>query len=191
MPNKNKDDKHIIAQTKEWVNSVIVAHNYCPFAKREVDKESVKYQVVHETEFNSLLDAVLKECSWLDQHPETETTLIIFPSNLNEFNLFLDCLTLTEDLLISQGYEGIYQVASFHPDYCFQGADENDPANYTNRSPHPMFHLIREASVQIAIENYPDPDSIPERNIEYAREQGLKNMKDALEKCIHVERVND
>lgn len=191
MSNINKDDERVIAQTKEWVNSVIVAHNYCPFAKREVDKGSVKYQVVHETEFNSLLDAVLQECIWLDQHAETETTLIIFPFNLSEFNLFLDCLTLTEDLIISQGYEGVYQVASFHPDYCFQGAEENDPANYTNRSPYPMFHLIREASVQVAIEHHPDPDSIPERNIEYARQQGLEKMKDALEKCIHIESLND
>jgi len=191
MPNQTKADQHIIAQTKEWVNSVIVAHNYCPFAKREVDKGRVKYQVVHETEFNSLLDAVLQECVWLDQHDDTETTLVIFPSNLNNFNLFLDCLALTEDLLVSQGYEGIYQVASFHPDYCFQGADINDPANYTNRSPYPMFHLIRESSVQLAIENHPDPESIPERNVEYAREQGLDNMKASLEKCIHIEEHND
>ena len=191
MPNQTKADQHIIAQTKEWVNSVIVAHNYCPFAKREVDKGRVKYQVVHETEFNSLLDAVLQECVWLDQHDDTETTLVIFPSNLNNFNLFLDCLALTEDLLVSQGYEGIYQVASFHPDYCFQGADINDPANYTNRSPYPMFHLIRESSVQLAIENHPDPESIPERNVEYAREQGLDNMKASLEKCIHIKEDND
>lgn len=191
MPNQTKADQHIIAQTKEWVNSVIVAHNYCPFAKREVDKGRVKYKVVHETEFNSLLDAVLQECVWLDQHDDTETTLVIFPSNLNNFNLFLDCLALAEDLLVSQGYEGVYQVASFHPDYCFQGADINDPANYTNRSPYPMFHLIRESSVQLAIENHPDPESIPERNVEYAREQGLDNMKASLEKCIHIKEHND
>ncbi len=188
---QNKNDQRVIAQTKEWLNNVIVAHNYCPFAKREVDKGSVRYQVVHETEFNSLLESVIQECIWLDQNDETETTLIIFPSNLNDFNLFLDCLALTEDLIVSQGYEGIYQVASFHPDYCFQGADKNDPANYTNRSPHPMFHLIREASVKMAIENHPDADSIPERNIEYAREQGIDKMKALLDKCIHFEEPND
>ena len=187
----NKNEQLIIEQTKEWVNSVIVAHNYCPFAKREVDKGNVRYQVVHETEFNNLLNAVLQECVWLDQNADTETTLAIFPSNLSEFNLFLDCLTLAEELLISEGYEGVYQIASFHPNYCFQGAEENDPANYTNRSPYPMFHLIRESSVQVAIENHPDPESIPERNIEYAREQGLDKMKASLEKCIHIEALND
>lgn len=191
MSNQNKNDQRVIAQTKEWVNNVIVAHNYCPFAKREIDKGSVRYQVIHETEFNSLLESVIKECIWLDQNDKTETTLIIFPSNLNEFNLFLDCLALTEDLIVSQGYDGIYQIASFHPDYCFQGAEENDPANYTNRSPYPMFHLIREASIKVALENHPDPDSIPERNIEYAREKGIDKMKALLDKCIHFEESND
>lgn len=183
----NQNDQRIIAQTKQWLASVIVEHNYCPFARREMDKGSIKYQVVRETEFNALLNAVVEECSWLDQHAETETTLIIFPENLSDFNLFLDCLALAEDLLISRGYEGTYQIASFHPDYFFQGSDESDPANYTNRSPYPMFHLIREASVEIAIKNYPDPESIPERNIEYAREQGLDKMKAALNKCRDIE----
>jgi len=191
MSNQANEDQRIIAQTKEWVNSVIVAHNYCPFAKREIDKGSVRYQIIHDTEFNSLLKSVIQECVWLDQNADTETTLIIFPSNLENFNAFLDCLVLAEELLISQGYEGIYQIASFHPNYCFQGAEENDAANYTNRSPYPMFHLIREASVQRAIENYPDAESIPERNVEYAREQGLDKMKSLLKHCIDLDKPND
>jgi len=191
MSDKNNSDSHIIAQTKEWLNLVIIGHNYCPFAKREVDKGTVRYQIIHETEFNSLLKAVIQECVWLDQNAQTETTLIIFPSNLNDFNLFLDCLVLAEDLLVSQGYESIYQIASFHPDYCFQGAEINDPANFTNRSPYPMFHLIREASVELATEHHPDADSIPERNVEYAREQGLDKMKDLLKQCMDVDSSND
>ena len=187
MSNKNLDDIRIIEQTKKWVNTVIVAHNYCPFAKREVKKESVRYSIVHETEFNSLLKSVMQECVWLDQNADTETTLIIFPSNLNDFNSFLDCLVLAEDLLIAQGYEGVYQIASFHPDYCFQGAELNDPANFTNRSPYPMFHLIREASVETAIKNHPDAESIPERNVEYARQQGLANMENLLKQCIELD----
>ena len=187
MSNKNLDDPRIIEQTKKWVNTVIIAHNYCPFAKREVEKGSVRYNVVHETEFNSLLKDVMQECVWLDQNADTETTLIIFPSNLNDFNSFLDCLVLAEDLLIAQGYEGVYQIASFHPNYCFQGAELNDPANFTNRSPYPMFHLIREASVEAAIEKHPDADSIPERNIEYARQQGLDNMEALLKQSMELD----
>lgn len=191
MSEKNNNDLRVIAQTKEWVKQVIIGHHYCPFAKREMDKESIRYQIIHETEFNNLLNEVIQECVWLDQNSETETTLIIFPSNLNDFNLFLDTLVLAEDLLISQGYEGVYQIASFHPDYCFQGAEVNDPANFTNRSPYPMFHLIREASVEMAIKNHPDAESIPERNIEHAREQGLDKMKALLKQCMDNDDSND
>ena len=187
MSNNTLDDFRIIEQTKKWINSVIIAHNYCPFAKREVQKGSVRYRIVHKTEFNSLLKDIMQESVWLDQNVDTETTLIIFPSNLNDFNSFLDCLVLAEDLLIAQGYEGIYQIASFHPNYCFQGAEPNDPANFTNRSPYPMFHLIREASVEVAIKNHPDADSIPERNIEYARQQGLANMEALLKQSMELD----
>lgn len=187
MSNSKSDDFRIIEQTKKWINTVIIAHNYCPFAKREVQKGSVRYNIVHETEFNSLLKDVMQECVWLDQNVDTETTLIIFPSNLNDFNSFLDCLVLAEDLLIAQGYEGVYQIASFHPNYCFQGAEQNDPANFTNRSPYPMFHLIREASVEVAIEKHPDADAIPERNVEYARQQGLANMESLLKQSMELD----
>ena len=187
MSDKNSDDLKIIEQTKKWINTVIVAHNYCPFAKREVDKGSVRYKIVYDTEFNSLLKALMQECVYLDQNAEVETTLIILRSNLNDFNSFLDCLVLAEDLLIAQGYEGVYQIASFHPDYCFQGADLNDPANFTNRSPYPMFHLIRESSVELAVKNHPDAESIPERNVEYARQQGIEKMAALLKECTDLE----
>lgn len=184
MPDQTENNERIIAQTKCWVESVIIAHNYCPFARREVEKGRVKYCISHESEFNSLLDAVIQECVFLDQNKDIETTLIILPSNLDNFNAFLDCLALAEDLLVAQGYEGVYQIASFHPHYCFQGAEETDAANYTNRSPYPMMHLLREESIQAAVENHPDADAIPERNIEYARKQGLDTMKNLLAKCL-------
>ncbi|MDH5601740.1 MAG: DUF1415 domain-containing protein [Gammaproteobacteria bacterium] len=190
MPSQNNDQR-IIAQTKKWVETVIIAHNYCPFAKREVERDSVRYRVIHETEFNSLLNEVFNECIYLDQNTDTETTLIIFPRNLENFNQFLDCLVLAEELLVQQGYEGKYQIASFHPDYTFQGAEVNDAANYTNRSPYPVFHLIREASVQRAVEHHPDPESIPERNVEFAREHGLDTMQALLQQCHVVDEPGD
>jgi len=82
MSNKNLDDIRIIEQTKMWVNTVIIAHNYCPFAKREVEKDSVRYNIIHETEFNSLLKDIMQECVWLDQNADTETKLKIFPIQL-------------------------------------------------------------------------------------------------------------
>lgn len=185
-----KHNKNIIEQTKKWVNTVIVAHNYCPFAKREVEKGSVRYHVTDESELENVLEDIIQECIWLDKNVETETTLIIYSSKFSDFNSFLDCLALAEDLLNTQGYEGVYQLASFHPNYCFQGEEENDPANFTNRSPYPMFHLIRESSIQAALESYPNLESIPERNIEYARKQGLEKMKNLLRQCTHSEESN-
>jgi hypothetical protein len=78
--------------------------------------------------------------------------------------------------LVDEGYDGIYQLASFHPNYCFEGSSDTDPANYTNRSPYPMIHIIREESVSKVLSNYPDADNIPIRNIEFARQKGLQYM---------------
>jgi len=86
-------------------------------------------------------------------------------------------------LLKEQGYEGIYQLASFHPEYRFEGVELNDPANYTNRSPYPMIHILREASVEQALEKYPNPEKIPERNIQLIQGLGFGVMKELLAEC--------
>jgi hypothetical protein len=116
----------------------------------------------------------------MDIEPATETTLLILPEGCTQFNDFLDLTAMAEQLLIDQGYEGVYQLASFHPDYCFAGEDENDPANYTNRSPYPMLHIIREASIEQALKTYPNPELIPERNIELTRKLGLEKIQALL-----------
>lgn len=184
MSEQINEDQRYIAQTQHWVRTVIIGHNYCPFAKREFENNTVRYQVVHEQSLNQALEAIISECKYLDENKEIETTLLIFPSGLEQFNTFLDFLMLAEDQLHAQGYEGIYQLASFHPQYRFQGAEEDDPANYTNRSPYPMLHLIREASIEKALQHYPEPETIPERNIEYARAQGLEKMQQLLNDAL-------
>jgi hypothetical protein len=95
-------------------------------------------------------------------------------------------LAMAEQLLLLQGYEGVYQLASFHPDYRFEdnGSDtEIDPANYTNRSPYPMLHIIREESLERALSHYPDPENIPVRNIKLTREMRLNNLQKLLAAC--------
>jgi hypothetical protein len=113
----------------------------------------------------------------LDNDATIETCLLIFPNAFQKFDDYLDLLALAEKRLKRNGYEGIYQVASFHPLYVFENSDEHDPANYTNRSIYPMLHLLREASIDSALENYKSPESIPVRNINFAREKGLAYMK--------------
>ena len=181
-----KNDQAIINQTECWVKTIIIGHNFCPFAKRELESESIRYSVNHSTDLESALKAVIDECVYLDDNDGTETTLLIFPEAFESFNDYLEVVELGQALLEDQGYEGIYQFASFHPDYCFADADQNDAANYTNRSPYPMLHLIREASMEKALEKYPEPEKIPERNVEYARELGLDEMKRQLDACCKL-----
>lgn len=178
-------DQQIISATQAWLKSFIIAFNICPFAKREHQRNSIRYRVAHPKNEGNALEMLIDECVYLDKHPETETTLLIFPEIFKDFEDYLDMLTIAEQLLIEQGYEGIYQLASFHPDYRFEtdiSADE-DPANYTNRSPYPMLHIIREESIERALKNYPDPEDIPVRNIKLTRDLGLEKLKALLADC--------
>lgn len=174
-----------IQHTKNWVQSVIIGLNFCPFAKREVDRGSVRYSILT-GKLEQVLENLILECDLLDADRTIETTLLIFPQNFEQFNDFLDMLDLANALMHDQGYEGVYQLASFHPDYCFDGVPANDPANYTNRSPYPMIHLIREASLEKAVKFHPDPEGIPERNIQLAREMGEEQLKKLLSACFSI-----
>jgi uncharacterized protein len=170
----------VIARTRHWLESVVVGLNFCPFAKRELRHDRVRFQLCHTDDPETALMQLIEECRHLDVSPDTETTLLIFPEGFADFDDYLDLAGLAEDLLADQGYEGVYQVASFHPDYCFAEADSEEAANYTNRSPYPMLHLLREASLDDAIDNYPDIDSIPEKNMQKARTLGSDHFRRLL-----------
>lgn len=170
----------VIARTRGWLEAVVVGLNFCPFAKRELRHDRVRFQLCHADDPETALMQLIEECRHLDVSPDTETTLLIFPEGFADFDDYLDLAGLAEDLLADQGYEGVYQVASFHPDYCFAEADSEDAANYTNRSPYPMLHLLREASLDDAIDNYPDIDSIPEKNMQKARALGSDHFRRLL-----------
>ena len=176
------DDEACIQQTRRWVEGVIVAHGFCPFAGREVARESIRYVVSPESRVAGALEVLVDECLQLDRDSNIETTLLIYPQGFEVFEDYLDFAALAESLLVEQGYEGVYQLATFHPDYCFAGSPVDDPANYTNRSPYPLLHLLREAGLEQAIAGHPDPEGIPERNVSYARELGLGAMRDLFDK---------
>lgn len=177
------DNNTLINQTKKWLSSVIIDQNLCPFAKREYDNDRIHYAVIETTDTHSQLEQILVQCSALNNDAKRETSLLIFPAALSDFEDFLDVLEIANTLLVEQGYEGIYQLASFHPDYRFDGAGPNEASNYTNRSPYPMLHILREASVETAIKNYPHPEKIPDRNIQVTTDLGLKIMQDLLAEC--------
>lgn len=178
-------DKEIIRQTEAWVQRLIVKYNICPFARREVQRQTIRYTICQGRDFEATLDKVVAECRFLDEHKGTETTLLILP-DFKSFDEFLDLITISEQLLSMSGYNGIYQLAHFHPDYCFAGEQPSDPANYTNRSPYPALHFLREDSMEQALAGTDHPEQIPQRNMEFARRKGNdffeKLLTDVLEK---------
>ena len=177
-------DLEIVEATRRWVEQVVVAFNLCPFAKRELMKERVRFVVSKATDEATLLDELAHELALLNVDQAVETTLLIHPQVLQDFYQYNDFLEAADELLVDMDLEGVYQVASFHPDYQFGGTELNDVENYTNRSPYPMLHLLREDSLSQAIDNYPEVDLIPERNIECMNEQGLEKMQSLLAACL-------
>ena len=173
----NETDKNIIEQTKAWINKVVIGCNFCPFAAKEFIRGSIHYQVNRSDDTATLLITLSAEFDRLDNDPDVETTLIILPDVFRDFYDYLDIVALCENFLKEQGKEGVYQIASFHPDYLFEGSSSDDPANYTNRSVYPMIQILRESSISEALENFPSPENIPQRNIDFARQKGLAFMQ--------------
>lgn len=180
MDNK---DQQLITTTQDWLKTVIIEYRICPFAKHELERGSIRFSVDHDTEIERCLLNLMLECDRLNINSSIETTLLIYDRAFTSFDDYLDFLELAETLLIEEDYEGVYQLASFHPDYCFEGAKRDDPANYTNRSPYPLLHLLRETSIERAVATYPTTENIPQRNIELTRELGLAKMQMLLAAC--------
>ncbi|MGJ0484731.1 MAG: DUF1415 domain-containing protein [Methylomicrobium sp.] len=176
--------QQIIDQTKKWIDDVVVACHFCPFAAQVVKQKKVHYEVENSTDSDICIEAVLRELIRLDNDAGIETSFLIFPDTFTQFDDFLDLVSLAEALLKRNGYAGIYQVASFHPLYQFDKAPENDAANYTNRSVYPMLHLLREAGIDKALAHYKNPENIPSANIAFARGKGLSFMEKLRDTCF-------
>jgi uncharacterized protein len=167
----------IIAQTKTWITDVVIGCNFCPFAAKEVKLNTILYQVFLEEDKEAILEKLLQVFVTMDTDENVETAFLILPNGLDDFTTYLDVVNDSEDFLLNEKYEGIYQLASFHPQYLFAGSTEKDAENYTNRSPYAMLHVLREASLSKAIDNHPNVDSIPQDNIDFAKAKGLDWMR--------------
>ena len=173
----NQTENIIISNTKNWIRDVVIGLNFCPFARKPYNANRIAYRVINESDFESALVALRVMCLNLNEQPEVETALIILPEGFSDFEEYLDLVFEAEGLIIDEGFEGTYQVASFHPNYVFADSDDNDPANYTNRSPYPMLHILREDLLEVAVDNHPDPESIPDQNIAKAKSLGLEYFR--------------
>lgn len=162
----------------------MIGCNFCPFAAKPMQQKSIRYIISREPDIIKCIEILKDELLHLDGHPETETTFIILPESFQSFEDYLDLTESAESFLADEDYEGIYQVASFHPLYEFGGAPPNDPANYTNRSVYPMLHILREESITKALKHFPNPDNIPENNIAFARAKGVNYMSMLRAACI-------
>ena len=170
----------IIIQTKKWITDVVVGCNFCPFAAKALKRNTVHYEVLTNATALTALEAVLALLRRLDNNDNIETSFLILPGSFPLFDAYLDLVDLAEKLLAKENYEGIYQIASFHPQYMFAGSSDNDPSNYTNRSPYAMLHILRENSVSKAVDSYPSVNEVPERNIAFTKEKGLRYMQQLL-----------
>ncbi|MBB5210656.1 DUF1415 domain-containing protein [Microbulbifer hydrolyticus] len=161
------DSDPVISQVKQWLQDVVVGLNLCPFARKPMRSGQIRYVVSDANSNEVLLEELQDEFEVLDRtsEEEVETTLLILPTQLRDFHDYNTFLGEAERLLQRQGYEGVYQVASFHPHYQFANTEPEDTENLTNRSPYPILHLLREKSLERGLENYPDPESIPHNNI--------------------------
>lgn len=170
-------DTVVVERTKNWIRDVVIGLNFCPFAPKPFKDELIVYKVDDSSALATALESFMFTCRFLEDNPAMETALLIFPKGFSDFEDYLNLTDLAEKLLKAQGFEGVYQVASFHPNYIFAGSDEHDPANYTNRSPYPMLHLLREDLLEIAIDKHANVDDIPNQNIAKAQSLGLEYFK--------------
>ena len=174
MDSETPSDETLIAATREWLEKAVIGLNLCPFAKAVHVRGQIRYFVSRAATLDDLLDDLERELRLLaaTDAAQTDTTLIIHPHIFNDFLAYNDFLERTDELVEELGLTGELQVASFHPQYQFAGTEADDITNYTNRSPYPMLHLLRESSVDTAVAAFPEAESIYLKNMETLRKLG-------------------
>ena len=185
MTKPMSDDQRVIAETRAWVDRAVIGLNLCPFAKAPQIKGLVRYVASSATDPAALLADLISELERLAESPPTqlETTLLIHPGVLADFADYNDFLEIADSTLDELDLDGILQVASFHPDYQFEGTDADDVGNATNRSPYPTLHLIREESIDRAVEAFPEAETIYETNIATLEKLGAEGWAALQQQC--------
>lgn len=173
----------VVAATRKWVERAVIGLNLCPFAQAVHEAGRVRLVATSVRNPEALIDVLATELERLAaaDPDEIETTLIIHPHVLPDFLDYNEFLDVADALVEEMGLEGVIQVASFHPRYQFEGTAPDDIGNYTNRSPYPALHLLREDSVERAVATHPDVDSIPRRNVATLEKLGLDGWNELMD----------
>lgn len=168
-------ERHI----RVWLESFVVGLDLCPFAGPLVPASNLRISISDAVSADKLRLAFLEELDLLQSTTEEEiaTILLVFPDALPSFDSYLDFLDEAQALLSAAGLEELVQLASFHPRYQFEGEDPDAPGNFSNRSPYPVLHLLRESMLTRVLAEFPEPDKIPERNIRTLEEVGLAGLQ--------------
>ncbi len=176
-------DDDIIAATRRWVETIVIGLNLCPFAKAVYVKNQIRIVVSHARNSDVLLDELETELKYFaDADPnEVETSLLIHPEVLTDFLDYNDFLDQCDSVVEESEMEGVLQVASFHPQHQFADTETDDVTNFTNRSPYPTLHLLREESVTRAVETFPDVEGIYEKNIATLRGLGVVAVRKLMD----------
>ncbi len=182
MPFPLINDNDSIARTRWWLERVVIGLNLCPFAKSVLAKQQIRFVLSQARDADALLADLIAELSYLHaaRAEEVDTTLLIHPQVLEDFLDYNDFLDQADAAITALDLDGEIQIASFHPDYRFAGSSDDAIENYTNRSPFPMLHLLREASVERAVAAFPDADAIIERNMATLNQLGVEGWQRLL-----------
>lgn len=172
-------DDEVLTQTRHWLEKAVIGLNLCPFAKAVYVKNQVRLVVSHARHADDLLEELDRELDLLVATPaeEVDTTLLIHPTLFDDFLDFNDFLEIAEGVVDEHGLDGVVQLASFHPQFQFDGTEPDDISNYTNRAPFAILHLLREESVERAVVAFPEADAIFEQNIATLEKLGLDGWK--------------
>ncbi|RVT84716.1 DUF1415 domain-containing protein [Inhella crocodyli] len=172
-------DEQVLQDTQAWVEKAVIGLNLCPFAKAVQVQGKVRYVVSAATTVEDLLYELAAELNHLHDTPpeQTDTTLLIHPRVLTDFLDYNDFLEAADALVADIGLEGELQVASFHPQYQFEGTEPDDITNFTNRSPYPTLHLLREDSIDRAVAAFPNPESIFDTNMATLEKLGIDGWR--------------
>jgi hypothetical protein len=164
---------------RTWLETFVVGLNLCPFAKPVLFSTALRITVSKAIEFDAMLKVFLTELDLIQQSSEQEiaTTLLVFPDALASFDDYLDFVESAEELLTDVGLDGVIQLASFHPLYQFAGEPSKAASHFTNRSPYPVIHFLREAMMTRVLTEFSNPEQIPERNIQTLEKIGRAEIE--------------
>jgi len=183
----SNEQKNAEKQIRHWLETAVIGLNLCPFAKKPFNEKRIRIRVDLCDQEEQAFESIVHELILLDETDvkALETTVLVFPALFHVFGDYNDFLFAANELISLRGWEGVYQIASFHPEYQFAGTEKSDAENFTNRAPYPVFHLIREASLSAAIASYPDVDKIPERNIDLMNSFSDSDLKQYFSWCFN------